>query len=117
QEGQKRRHFSIRINMFFFFTFLLFSILIVQLARLQFVQGKAFSADEKRTYNAPVVISPIRGNIYDRNGAPLAYTISGQSLFYRIQDTAKKKQTIIDQERITLAKQLEQIFAKYGDKN
>jgi cell division protein FtsI/penicillin-binding protein 2 len=117
QEGQKRRHFSIRINMFFFFTFLLFSILIVQLARLQFVEGKAYSADEKHSRNADVVISPIRGNIYDRNGAPIAYTISGESLFYRLQDTAKKKQPVIDQERIDLAKQLQQIFAKYGAKD
>jgi penicillin-binding protein 2 len=65
KEWQKRRHFSIRINVFFFFTFLLFSILIVQLARLQFVEGKAFSEDEKRTRNKPIVIAPIRGNIYD----------------------------------------------------
>jgi penicillin-binding protein 2 len=65
QQCQKRRHFSIRINVFFFCTFLLFSILIVQLARLQFVEGKAFSAEEKKTQNKPVVIAPIRGNIYD----------------------------------------------------
>src|SRR3954467_2785551 len=87
KEWIKRRHFSIRINMFFFFTFLLFSILIVQLARLQFVEGKAFSDDEKRTGNKDIVIAPIRGNIYDINGAPIAYTISSQSIFYRLQQT------------------------------
>jgi cell division protein FtsI/penicillin-binding protein 2 len=114
QEWQKRRHFSIRINVFFFFTFLLFSILIVRLAQLQFVEGKAFSASEKKGSQRPVPIAPIRGNIYDIKGAPIAYTISSQSIFYRMQQTNKK--TIIP-ERIALAKRIAQIFADYGDKN
>jgi penicillin-binding protein 2 len=114
QEWQKRRHFSIRINMFFFFTFLLFSILIVRLAQLQFVQGTAFSAEEKRSRNKDIIIAPIRGNIYDIKGAPIAYTISAQSIFYRVQQTNKKTEKA---ERIALAKQLEQIFANYGDKS
>ncbi|QGQ94200.1 penicillin-binding protein 2 [Paenibacillus psychroresistens] len=115
KESQKRRHFNIRINVFFFFTFLLFSILIVQLARLQFVDGKTFSADEKRTRNKDITIAPIRGNIYDFNGAPIAYTISSQSIFYNIQQTSKEREEYND-ELIALAKQLEQIFLKYGDK-
>jgi penicillin-binding protein 2 len=114
KEWQKRRHFSIRINVFFFFTFLLFSVLIVQLARLQFVQGKAFSENEKLTRNKPIVIAPIRGNIYDIKGAPIAYTISSQSIFYRVQQT---KKSLEKPERIALAKRLEQIFKVYGDKN
>jgi penicillin-binding protein 2 len=114
QDWQKRRHFSIRINMFFFFTFLLFSILIVRLAQLQFVEGKAFSAAEKKGGNAPIAIAPIRGNIYDIKRAPIAYTISAQSIFYRVQQTSKKTEIA---ERIALAKQLEKIFANYGDKN
>jgi penicillin-binding protein 2 len=113
QEWQKRRHFSIRINVFFFFTFLLFSILIVRLAQLQFVEGKAFSAAEKAGGNRPIAISPIRGNIYDIKEAPIAYTISAQSIFYRLQQTSKKTEKA---ERIALAKQLEKIFANYGDK-
>jgi cell division protein FtsI/penicillin-binding protein 2 len=114
KEWQKRRHFSIRINMFFFFTFLLFSILIVQLARLQFVQGKAFSAQEKDTRNKDIIIAPIRGNIYDIKEAPIAYTISAQSLFYRVQQSNSKTE---HDEQVALAKRLEQIFKDYGDKN
>jgi penicillin-binding protein 2 len=114
KEWQKRRHFSIRINMFFFFTFLLFSVLIVQLARLQFVEGKAFSEDEKKTRNKPIVIAPIRGNITDINGAPIAYTISSQSIFYRVQQSNNKT---AEDEQVALAKRLEQIFKDYGDKN
>lgn len=117
KEWQKRRHFSIRINMFFFFTFLLFSILIVQLARLQFVEGKDFSESEKRTSNKPIVIAPIRGNIYDIKGAPIAYTISAQSIFYRVQQSNNKTVKEKQEEQVALAKRLEQIFKDYGDKN
>jgi cell division protein FtsI/penicillin-binding protein 2 len=115
KDWQKRRHFSIRINVFFFFTFLLFSILIVHLARLQFVEGKTFSAEEKKTSDKDITIAPIRGNIYDINEAPIAYTISSQSIFYRLQQSNKKRKLIVA-ERIALAKQLEEIFLKYGDK-
>jgi penicillin-binding protein 2 len=117
KEWQKRRHFSIRINMFFFFTFLLFSILIVQLARLQFVEGKAFSDNEKRTSNRPIVIAPIRGNIYDINDAPIAYTISSQSIFYRVQQANNKSTKKEQTDQVALAKRLTQIFKTYGDKN
>ncbi|MDF2814975.1 MAG: Peptidoglycan glycosyltransferase, partial [Paenibacillus sp.] len=41
EEITKHRHFSFRLNFFFFSIFLLFSILIVRLALLQFVEGKA----------------------------------------------------------------------------
>ncbi|MDB5053949.1 MAG: cell division protein FtsI [Bacilli bacterium] len=116
QEWQKRRHFSIRINMFFFFTFLMFSILIIQLARLQFVEGKSYVAAENKLRSGDVTISPIRGNIYDLKGAPIAYTISAQSLFYRLQVEKKKPKEVVA-ERIQLAKQLEMIFAKYGAKD
>ncbi|QGQ94945.1 penicillin-binding protein 2 [Paenibacillus psychroresistens] len=114
KEWQKRRHFSIRINVFFFFTFLLFSILIVQLARLQFVEGKAYSAEEKQTRNKDIIIAPIRGNIYDIKGAPIAYTISAQSIFYRVQQSNSKT---AKQDQIALAKRLALIFKDYGDKN
>lgn len=117
KEGLKRRHFSIRINMFFFFTFLLFSILIVQLARLQFVEGKAFSEEEKRSRNRDIIIAPIRGNIYDIKGAPIAYTISAQSIFYRVQQSNSKTDKEEQEEQVALAKRLEQVFKDYGDKN
>ncbi|MBO9606902.1 MAG: penicillin-binding protein 2 [Paenibacillaceae bacterium] len=109
QERAARRHFSVRINMFFFCTFVLFSVLIVQLAILQFVQGKDLSASKNRTYKKDVTISPIRGNIYSQDGYPIAYTISTQSAYYLIEPDQKKA------DQIELAKKLESIFATYGN--
>lgn len=109
KEWQKRAHFSVRINMFFFATFLLFSILIVRLAMLQFVEGPELSAQRTLSSKKDVTIAPIRGNIYDYDGFPIAYTISAQSLFYRIEPGQN------NDEKIKLANKLGGIFAKYGD--
>lgn len=109
REIKKRIGFSIRINVFFFCIFLLFSILIVRLAILQFVQGEELTAWEKRNLSRNISISPIRGNIYDREESPIASTTSTQSVSYRIEPGQTKE------EKIELAKKLEEIFVRFGD--
>ncbi|KRF09722.1 cell division protein FtsI [Paenibacillus sp. Soil766] len=95
KEITKKRHFSFRINIFFFVTFILFSVLIVRLAILQFVQAKDLKAAENTNTNTTNKIAPIRGNIYDSTKSPLAYTIPVQSLFFRIEP-GQDKDTIIE---------------------
>jgi penicillin-binding protein 2 len=112
QELVKRRHFSFRINLLFFCTFVLFSALIVKLAILQFVQGKELIAQENTTINRPTKIAPIRGNIYDSGGAPLAYTVPVQSLFFRMEPGQQDKDQVIG-----LAVKLVGVFEKYGKKD
>lgn len=109
RERSKRTHFSIRINMFFFSTFLLFSLIIVKLAFLQFVQGEELSAMEDRQTKEKITISPIRGNIYDLDGYPIAYTTSAESLFYQIVPRQTKE------EKIALARKVADLVAKYGN--
>ncbi|MFB6364878.1 peptidoglycan D,D-transpeptidase FtsI family protein [Paenibacillus elgii] len=111
QDGSQRRRFTTRINLFFFFTFFLFSVLIVRLAMLQFVEGKELAAKKDRSNNADTPIPPIRGNIFDRNSAPIAYTTSTQSLYFRIEQDQPKDQVV------ALAKRLADIFAQYGNKD
>ncbi|MDR6554061.1 penicillin-binding transpeptidase domain-containing protein [Paenibacillus qinlingensis] len=94
KEITKKRHFSFRINIFFFVTFLLFSVLIVRLAILQFVQAKDLKAAENTNTNQTNKIAPIRGNIYDSTKSPLAYTIPVQSLFFRIEPGQDKDANI-----------------------
>ncbi|MFE5321064.1 peptidoglycan D,D-transpeptidase FtsI family protein [Paenibacillus sp. NPDC056579] len=108
-EVRKRRHFSIRLNLFFFVTFVLFSVLIVKLAILQFVEGKYFKEIENLVSNSQSPIAPIRGTIYDRTGYAIAQSRSMQSLYYRVEGRAANKEEIIE-----LAKMLEGVFADYG---
>lgn len=108
--GRPRRSgFSARINLFFFLAFLLFSALIVKLAFTQFVEGEALAAQEKLESKKDITISPIRGNIYDLDGYPIAYTTSAQSLFYQIVPNQKPD------EQIEMAYKLTDIFSSYGD--
>jgi penicillin-binding protein 2 len=111
QELIKRRHFSFRINLFFFCTFVLFSVLIVRLAILQFVHGKDYAEQENTTTNRATTITPIRGNIYDSSGAPLAYTIPVQSLYFRVEPGQQEKDLVI-----SIANDLAKVFADYGNK-
>ncbi|SDO45006.1 penicillin-binding protein 2 [Paenibacillus sp. yr247] len=113
KEITKKRHFSFRINIFFFITFLLFSVLIVRLAILQFVQAKDLKAAENTNTNQTNKIAPIRGNIYDSTKSPLAYTIPVQSLFFRIEPSQQDKDEVI-----RMAYKLKNdVFDKYGKKD
>ena len=116
EEAQKReirirRNFSFRLNLFFFATFFAFSLLIVKLAYLQFVEGPSLKEKEHQISTRNVSIPPIRGNIYDSTGQPIAYSTSAQSLYYTIEPGTSK-----DDGR-ALAQRLVDIFNKYGDKS
>ncbi|ANE45064.1 cell division protein FtsI [Paenibacillus swuensis] len=111
QELIRKRNFSLRLNFFFFIAFFVFSVLIVRLAMLQFVEGPTLAAKEDQKTTASVAIPPIRGNILDRTGVPIAYSTSTQSLYYRIEPGQKKDDVI------ALANRLAEIFEEFGDKD
>lgn len=111
EEDGRRKKFSLRLNLYFFVTFLLFSVLVVRLAFLQFVESKELSAMEKQSLSRDITISPIRGNIFDREQSPIASTASTQSVSYRMEPGHSQE------EMITLAYQLEEIFAEFGNPN
>lgn len=113
REMINRRHFSFRLNLFFFVTFALFSILIVRLAILQFVEGPTLSAEGIGKSTRSVKLPPIRGNIYDSEGYPIAYSTSTQSLYYSIQPELKLEDA--KENARQLAVQLEKIFTEKGD--
>ncbi|MDG0790699.1 hypothetical protein OMP38_07395 [Cohnella ginsengisoli] len=87
---RNRRHFSIRLNFFFFTVFGLFSVLIIRLAYLQFVEGPNLKEQEHQLATKDVSIPPIRGNIYDSAGFPIAYSTSTQSLYFTLEPGTKK---------------------------
>lgn len=109
REAARKRHFAFRLNLLFLATFILFSILVVNLAYLQFVRHEEMKARETSMSSFSTLIAPIRGNIFDRNEYPLAYTESTQSLFFRFEP-GQDKDSIVD-----LAKRVADVFAMYGD--
>lgn len=107
-EEAKRRQFSLRLNVFFFCIFFLFSILIIQLAILQFVEGTNLTPHSFAAKPQSIAIQPIRGNIYDRQGYAIAYSTSTQSLYYRIEADHKPEEVI------ALAKRISEVIERYG---
>lgn len=109
QESERKRSFAFRLNIFFFTVFLLFSVLIVRLAFMQFVEGRELSEQIGQTYTRTLPVAPIRGNIYDRKGSAIAYSTSTQSLYYRLESNRSPE------ELVETAYKLAEIFEKYGD--
>jgi cell division protein FtsI/penicillin-binding protein 2 len=108
REFRNRRNFSLRLNVFFFVNFMVFSLLIVRLAFLQFVEGSTLKEQEHANGTRLVPIPPIRGNIYDSEGVAIAYSTSTQSLYYTL-DTKTKVE-----EGQALAVRIVQVFDNYG---
>lgn len=109
QEAIRKRHFAFRLNLLFLVTFALFSILVVNLAILQFVKHEEMTARETSMGSFSTLIAPIRGNIFDRNEYAIAYTESTQSLFFRFE-SGQREDDVID-----MAKRVADAFAMYGD--
>jgi len=114
REIDRRKQFSFRLNIFFFILFAVFSILIVRLAVLQFVEGPQLSAAGSKKSEKADPIAPIRGNIYDVNGDPIAYSTSTQSLYYSVQPEIRGGRSSVDQ-ATEMAEKLAQVFETYGD--
>ncbi|WP_409345604.1 peptidoglycan D,D-transpeptidase FtsI family protein [Paenibacillus sp. MBLB4367] len=104
-----RKRLTFRQNLFFFFVFAVFSVLIVRLAYLQLIEGEQLKASLTYVNYKPTPIAPIRGNIYDSNGNDIAVSKPVQSLYFRVEARGQS-----DDDTIALAYRLESIFAERG---
>ncbi|WP_052087709.1 peptidoglycan D,D-transpeptidase FtsI family protein [Paenibacillus wynnii] len=72
---------GLRINIFFFSTFVIFCVIIVRLAVLQFVEGPTLSEVETNREVKNVPLAAMRGVIFADGGEKLAYSTPVQSLY------------------------------------
>ncbi|MCE5171534.1 penicillin-binding protein 2 [Paenibacillus profundus] len=123
RELHNRRNFSFRLNLFFFITFVVFTVLIVRLAILQFVEGPSLKEKESQLGFRETAIPPLRGTIWDASGKTrVAYSTATQSLYFNVEknygDPKKAKLTEVQQknreEAQLLAKQLAEVFNRLG---
>ncbi|GIO85775.1 penicillin-binding protein 2 [Paenibacillus faecis] len=116
QEAAMQRHFNIRLNLFFFSAFAIFTVIIVRLAILQFVEGPTLSKQETAMRIKDVPMPPTRGTIYAAGGEKLAYSTPVQSLYITLQknyslSSGQKNRP----EAMALVDKLKEVFDKYGD--
>ncbi|HEY2494237.1 MAG TPA: penicillin-binding transpeptidase domain-containing protein [Paenibacillus sp.] len=125
QESSKDKNsFNLRINLFFFSTFLIFCVIIVRLAILQFVEGPTLTGEETRRDVKNVPLSPIRGTIFDATGTvKLAYSTPTQSLYITLQrnysdkldDNGKKVKSKNYPELEKIAEDIVAVFDQHGE--
>ncbi|WP_128896289.1 peptidoglycan D,D-transpeptidase FtsI family protein [Longirhabdus pacifica] len=109
KKQRKKVNFAFRLNVFFFCIFVLFSILIIRLAILQFVEREEWTALKTEFRTTSVPIPPIRGKILDADGEVVVYSTPTQSLYFQIEPDQKQE----DAE--ALAVELADVFNAYGD--
>jgi penicillin-binding protein 2 len=108
---------SVRMNMFFFAAFVIFSILIFRLAFVQFVEGPELTYMETSRNTKDIPLAPVRGPIYDATGkVALAYSEPVQSLYVLLYEDYRNDDR--KQEAQELADELAAVFKKFnpGDK-
>ncbi|AWB45891.1 cell division protein FtsI [Paenibacillus sp. CAA11] len=116
EEASRRRHFNIRLNIFFFSAFAIFTVIIVRLAIIQFVEGPTLSAQESSLNVKNVPLPPSRGSIISRDNVKLAYSTPVQSLYMTLlKDYSKNTGAKNRPEAMKLAADIVAVFNKYGN--
>ena len=83
QKGKKQKtYISIRLNIMFLCIFLLFSAIIMQLGKVQIVEGEAYKNQVENSQNATTSIPVPRGQILDREGKTVVNNKSLRTITY-----------------------------------
>ena len=115
-KDKRREFFTLRVNIFFFGTFIIFCVIIVKLAIIQFVEGPTLSEKETNGLMKTIALPPIRGTIYDDTHTKLAYSTPIQSLFITLREDyslakekilIKKENTLVRHKAFQLAEDIE----------
>ena len=82
-KGKKQKtYISIRLNIMFFCIFVLFSAIIMQLGKVQIVEGEAYKNQVESSQNAITSIPVPRGQILDREGKTVVNNKSLRTITY-----------------------------------
>ncbi|KYD29974.1 penicillin-binding protein 2 [Geobacillus sp. B4113_201601] len=91
---KKRAQVPIRLNVLFFFVFLLFSALILRLGVVQIVYGEDYRREVERTQDE-VVSTPVpRGKIYDRFGQVIVDNTPQKAITYTRSKTTQPEEIL-----------------------
>ncbi|USB32557.1 penicillin-binding transpeptidase domain-containing protein [Paenibacillus sp. YPG26] len=112
KEAEQQRHFNIRLNLFFFSAFAIFTVIIVRLAILQFVEGPSLIKQGGNLAVKDIPLPPTRGTIYDRKNIKLAYSTPVQSLYMTLTKEYTGKN---EANARVLAERLVERFNELGD--
>ncbi|AIQ14335.1 peptidoglycan D,D-transpeptidase FtsI family protein [Paenibacillus durus] len=92
-ETNSKSTLALRINVFFFSTFIIFCVIIIRLAVLQFVEGPTLTEVEANRDTKNVPLAAMRGSILAAGGEKIAYSTPVQSLYITLTKEYTEKKT------------------------
>ncbi|MFA2816108.1 penicillin-binding protein 2 [Bacillus paranthracis] len=104
QEKKSGRAVPMRLNILFLCVFILFSAMIIQLGKVQIIDGETYKNEVEKRENATVSLSVPRGKIFDREGNPVVDNKSLRTITYT------KMKGVKSEEILKTAKQLADII-------
>ncbi|CAM3611652.1 MULTISPECIES: peptidoglycan D,D-transpeptidase FtsI family protein [Saccharibacillus] len=114
-EVRRQRSFGLRLNLFFFSVFVIFSVIIVRTAMLQFVEGPELKQEAVSRVTRDIPMQPIRGSILSAEGVPIAYSKPTQTLYATpLKNYANNNEKGL-QNRPELKKAVNEILAKFKE--
>ncbi|MDR0268254.1 penicillin-binding transpeptidase domain-containing protein [Paenibacillus sp.] len=113
EEAESKKSLNLRINIFFFSTFIIFCVVIVRLAYIQFVWPQTLTESEANQNTKNIPLPPDRGNILDATGIKLAYSKPAESLYITLQKDYSKKTDIGKKNRPEAEKMAEQMASVF----
>ncbi|MGW8826113.1 peptidoglycan D,D-transpeptidase FtsI family protein [Paenibacillus lautus] len=109
--------FNLRVNIFFFSTFIIFCVIIIRLAVLQFVEGPELKEQETGIQSKNFPLQPIRGTILDASETPIAYSTSSQALYVTLlKDYSSSEKGLQNRPEIEkIVTEMVEVFDRFGD--
>ncbi|MDA1745300.1 penicillin-binding protein 2 [Bacillus paranthracis] len=94
QEKKSGRVVPMRLNILFLFVFILFSAMIIQLGKVQIIDGETYKNEVEKRENATVSLSVPRGKIFDREGNPVVDNKSLRTITYTKMKGVKSEEIL-----------------------
>lgn len=94
QEKKSGRAVTMRLNILFFCVFILFSAMIIQLGKVQIIDGETYKNEVEKRENATVSLSVPRGKIFDREGNPVVDNKSLRTITYTKMKGVKSEEIL-----------------------
>ena len=88
-----------RLNILFLCVFILFSAMIIQLGKVQIIDGETYKMKWRRE-NATVSLSVPRGKIFDREGNPVVDNKSLRTITYTKMKGVKSEEILKQQDNL-----------------
>lgn len=114
EDHRKRRNFGIRMSLFFFTVFVVFAVIIIRTAALQFVEAPKLQEEAKERATQDIPMKPVRGTIYSADGAKLAYSEPTQTLYLTFEQDFSKGEGLKNRPKLDAA--LQEILAVFQQK-